>query len=135
MTQYAPFVPSTLLFTGVRSLAHDVARAGPVKTSQDVFFKAMADAKIKPDIGQNIAWDSTMVVIDALKHLGTNATARQVHDYIENLHGYAGINGIFDFRDGSQRGLAGSSAVIVQWNAGKGDWVPVSSAGGTPLKS
>jgi branched-chain amino acid transport system substrate-binding protein len=133
MTQYAPFAPSTLLFTGMRALAHDVARAGPVKTSQDVFFNAMREAKINPDIGQNIAWDPTMLVVDAFRHLGTSATAKQVHDYVEALHGYAGINGIIDFRDGSQRGLTGSSAVIVQWSPGKNDWLPVSAPGGTPL--
>jgi branched-chain amino acid transport system substrate-binding protein len=127
MTQYAAFAPSALLFTGVRSLAHDLAKAGPVKSAQDDFFKAMHDAKIDPDIGQNIAWDSTMVVVDALRHAGTSATAKQVHDYIEALHGYSGINGIIDFRDGSQRGLTGTSAVVVQWSPSRNDWTPVSA--------
>ncbi len=75
-----------------------------------------------------------MIVIDAFKHLGTDATGKQIHDYIESLHGYAGINGIIDFRDGSQRGLAGSSAIVVQWSPAKTDWIPVSAAGGAPLK-
>jgi branched-chain amino acid transport system substrate-binding protein len=135
MTQYAPFAPHTLLFTGVRSLAHDVARSGPVKTSQDAFFSAMDAAHINPDIGQNIAWDATLLVVDALRHLGTHATAKQLHDYLEALHGYAGINGIIDFRDGSQRGLTGSSAVIVQWSPARSDWIPVSQPGGLPLPS
>ena len=134
MTQYAGFAPSTLLFTGVRSLAHDIARVGPVKTSQDVFFNAMKSANIDPDIGQNIAWDATMVVIEALRRVGVNATAKQLRDDMEALHGYAGINGIIDYRDGSQRGLTGNSAVIVQWSPAKKDWVPVSAPGGTPLK-
>jgi branched-chain amino acid transport system substrate-binding protein len=133
MTQYAAFAPHTLLFTGVRSLAHDIARSGPVKTAQDAFFGAMQAQNIAPDIGQNIAWDSTMLVIDALRHVGTKATAKQLLDYLEALHGYSGINGIIDFRDGSQRGLTGSSAVIVQWSPAKSDWFPVSQPGGLPL--
>ena len=56
-----------------------------------------------------------------------------MHDYIEALHGYSGINGIIDFRDGSQRGFTGSSAVIVEWSKAKNDWIPVSAAGGVPL--
>jgi ABC-type branched-subunit amino acid transport system substrate-binding protein len=134
MSQYASFAPHTLLFTGVRSLAHDIARSGPVKTSQDAFFAAMRAQNIAPDIGQNIAWDSTMLVIDALRHVGAKATSKQLLDYLEALHGYAGINGIIDFRDGSQRGLTGNSAVIVQWNPAKSDWFPVSQAGGLPLR-
>jgi branched-chain amino acid transport system substrate-binding protein len=133
MTQYAAFAPHTLLFTGVRSLAHDIARSGPVKTAQDAFFAAMRAQNIAPDIGQNIAWDSTLVVIDALRHVGTKATAKQLLDYMEALHSYAGINGIIDYRDGSQRGLTGSSAVIVQWSPAKSDWFPVSQPGGLPL--
>jgi branched-chain amino acid transport system substrate-binding protein len=133
MTQYAAFAPHTLLFTGVRSLAHDIARSGPVKTSQDAFLAAMRAQNIAPDIGQNIAWDATLVVIDALRHTGTKATAKQLLDYMEALHGYAGINGIIDYRDGSQRGLTGSSAVIVQWSPAKNDWFPVSQPGGLPL--
>lgn len=133
MAQYASFAPRTMLFTGVRALAHDIARSGPVKTSQDAFFSAMRAAHIKPDIGQNIAWDATMLVIDALRHVGTQATAKELHDYLEALHGYAGINGIIDFRDGSQRGLTGNSAVIVQWSPAKSDWFPVSQPGGLPL--
>jgi branched-chain amino acid transport system substrate-binding protein len=42
-----------------------------------------------------------------LRHTGPNPTAERVRAYIANLHGFAGINGIMDFRDGQQRGYAG----------------------------
>jgi hypothetical protein len=39
------------------------------------------------------------------------------------LHGYAGSNGIMDFRDGQQRGLQAYAAAIVAWDKAKNDVV------------
>ena len=46
-----------------------------------------------------------MIVVDALRHLAPNASAAQVRDYILQLKGYAGINGLYDFEAVPQRGL------------------------------
>ena len=74
-----------------------------------------------------------MLILDGFRHAGLGATAAQLHDYIENLHGWTGIYGVYDFRDGSQRGLGGQSAALFQWDAGKNDFALASGPGGSTL--
>jgi branched-chain amino acid transport system substrate-binding protein len=136
MTQYAGFLPKEVYFTGYRFLEHATAAPGPVREAQNQFIKAMnAVGVARPDFSHNFAWDSTMIVIDALRHLGTNATAEQIREYIVALHGYAGINGIMDFRDGQQRGLTTNAALVVRWDTNKHDFVAASRPGGYALTS
>jgi hypothetical protein len=47
-----------------------------------------------------------------------------------NLHGWAGINGIYDFRDGAQRGIGQRALVIDRWDKVNGEFIPVSRPGG-----
>jgi hypothetical protein len=54
--------------------------------------------------------------------------------YLSDLHGFAGANGVYDFRDGSQRGLTEANAIMVRWDAGRDTWVAISKFGGEPLK-
>jgi branched-chain amino acid transport system substrate-binding protein len=135
MAAYKSFVPQNVYFTGARFMSHTIARSGPVRDAQTVFFDAMrAQGVPRPDNGSALVWDPAMVVVSGLRKLGPNATAAQLHDYIETLHGYAGINGIMDYRDGKQRGLGLNATLIVRWDAAKDDWDPVSEAGGAPLR-
>lgn len=131
--QYASFLPPQVYFVGGRLGSHDVVRPGPLRDAQNVFFHALTAEKVAPESTHVFSWDPALIVIDALKHLGTGATAAQIHDYIEHLHGFAGVNGLYDFRDGSQRGLGLSSAVIVRWDPAKSTFVAASSGGGAPL--
>jgi hypothetical protein len=71
--------------------------------------------------------------VSAFKKLGLNATAAQIKDYISNLHGWAGANGVYDFRDGSQRGLTAKNGIIVRWDPAKDAWTSISKFGGAPL--
>ena len=131
--QYAGFLPPQVYFVGGRFGSHDVVRPGPLRDAQDTFYRALKAEKVDPESTHTFSWDPALIVIDALKHLGTSASAAQIHAYIEQLHGFAGVNGLYDFRDGSQRGLGLSSAVIVQWSPAKSTFVAVSSGGGLPL--
>jgi branched-chain amino acid transport system substrate-binding protein len=134
MIQYSSFLPKELYFTGFRYQAYKVAGAGPVRNADQRFIAAMSQVGVPdPDGTGQQAWDATMIVINAFKQLGTNATAEQVRAYIAGLHGYAGINGIMDFRDGQQRGLQENAAVMVRWDPKKKNWIPVSKPGGDPL--
>lgn len=72
-------------------------------TAQMVRVKNAKSAGVKPDLGYNLAWDPTMLLVDALRKLGPDATALQLRDYILSLHGWAGINGVYDFSDGRPR--------------------------------
>jgi branched-chain amino acid transport system substrate-binding protein len=134
MTQYASFLPKELYFTGFRYQAYKVAGAGPVRDADRQFIAAMTQVGVPdPDGTGQQAWDATMIVVNAFKRLGTDASAQQLRTYIAGLHGYAGINGIMDFRDGQQRGLRENSAVIVRWDPARKNWVPMSKPGGDPL--
>lgn len=125
MKQYAGFLPREVYFTGGRFLAQNAARPGPVRESQQIFYRAMREqGEVALDVGSNIPWDAAWIVVSALRKYGTAMTAAQLHDYIENLHGFVGINGIMDFGDGSQRGLTQSAALVVRWDAPTGGWIP-----------
>jgi branched-chain amino acid transport system substrate-binding protein len=131
MSQYAGFLPKDVYFTGYRYLEHETAAPGPVRDAQRQFIAAMQAVGVaKPDFSHNFAWDGTMIVVDALRHLGTAATPEQIRQYIAGLHGYAGINGIMDFRDGQQRGLTTNAALVVRWDPKARNFAAASGPGG-----
>jgi branched-chain amino acid transport system substrate-binding protein len=130
LEQYASFLPNTMYLTAPRFVTYDVSGKGPVRDAQRLFFTSLQAHGIVPDAAHSLAWDPTFVVIDALRHVGTSASAAALREYIETSHGLAGTIGIFDFRDGSQRGVGLSSVVVVQWNPQKKSWSTVSDYGG-----
>jgi branched-chain amino acid transport system substrate-binding protein len=133
LDQYTGFMPAQMYFTAPRFVARDISGKGPVRDAQLEFYRSFNAQGIDPDVGNNLAWDATLVVVDALRHVGTNATPKQFLDYVEQLHGFAGTDGIFDYRDGSQRGVGLSGVVIARWNAARKTWAAVSQPGGKPL--
>jgi branched-chain amino acid transport system substrate-binding protein len=131
MTQYAAFAPKDLYFTGFRFLRYKQAGPGPVRDADREFFSALAEVGVtNPDGTNSSNWDATRVAVDTLRHSGPNPTAEQLRAYIASLHGFAGINGIMDFRDGQQRGYKDNAGLIVQWDAPSKTFVPVSLPGG-----
>jgi ABC-type branched-subunit amino acid transport system substrate-binding protein len=131
MTQYASFVPKDLYFTGFRFLRYREAGSGPVRDAERDFYSSLAALGVtNPDGTYSSNWDATRVAIDALRHVGPNPTAEQIRAYIATLHGFAGINGIMDFRDGLQRGYKDNAGLVVQWDAAKKRFVAVSLPGG-----
>jgi branched-chain amino acid transport system substrate-binding protein len=131
MTQYASFVPKELYFTGFRFLRYKQAGPGPVRDADREFYSSLAEVGVtNPDGTNSSNWDATRVAIDALRHTGPNPTAEAVRAYIANLHGFAGINGIMDFRDGQQRGYKDNAGLVVRWDAPTKQFVPVSQPGG-----
>ncbi len=133
MAQYAAFLPAELYFVTPRFIAQDVSLKGPVRDQQLAFSAAIHGQSAEPDMGYNFAWDATRVVIDALRHTGPNPDAKQVHDYIESLYGFAGSDGIIDYRGGDQRGVTMSSLVVARWDETKQNWTTMSQPGGKPL--
>lgn len=133
LDQYTNFMPGQMYFTAPRFVARDISGKGPVRDAQLEFYRAFGAQNVDPDVGNNLAWDATSVVIGALRHVGTDATPKQLLDYIESLHGFAGTDGIFDYRDGSQRGIGLSGVVIARWEAARKTWATVSEPGGKPI--
>jgi hypothetical protein len=74
LNQYQSYLPKDLYFAGPPAIAEGSIGAGPIRDAQSVFFAALKSVNAKPDLLLTQAWDPTMLLIDALRHLGTNAT-------------------------------------------------------------
>jgi branched-chain amino acid transport system substrate-binding protein len=129
LAQYAGFLPKELLFNGYLFQEPSSVR-GPSRVRIDEFTAAFAAAKVRPSPLHGLAWDPAALIVSALRHLGPSATAPQIRDYLEGLHGEAGINGVYDFRIGNQHGLSDTAVVVVRWDPTTSDFVLVSGPGG-----
>jgi len=87
-----------------------------------------------PGATELLAWDAARLTVDALRALPAGASPQQLRDYIGTLHGYAGVNGLYDFRSGDQHGLTDSAVVVARWDKQRKEMVAASQAGGAPLK-
>lgn len=134
LKSYAGFVPKTLLFAGQLNQAPDQIPDGAIKRKIVQYYDAFKANGNSPEGSNSLAWDSALIVVDAFKRYGFDATSQQIHDYIEGLHGWVGINGDYDFRDGSQRGLSDKEGIMIRWDAPRSSFVGVSKPGGMPLK-
>jgi branched-chain amino acid transport system substrate-binding protein len=124
MAQYKDFLPRQLYIPSPGWVVRDGALLGPefVKP-HDVFYNAFKAVGKRPDVSAELAWDPAMIAIGALRKLGTNVSAETLHDYLEHLDHYVGIDGIFNFVKNPQRGLDGSSAVVTRWDPAADTWV------------
>jgi branched-chain amino acid transport system substrate-binding protein len=134
LAQYKAFTPKQMYFPSPRFFAREQVGPGPIRAAQDLFFKSFAAIGVKPDVAHSFSWDPALIVVDALRHTGLQASPEAIRAYIDGLHSWTGINGIYDFRDGSQRGLTANAAIIIRWNASNATFAGVSKPGGAPLK-
>jgi len=122
MKQYATVLPKRLLFPSYLYTTGELPRAN--RAALEPFYQACTELGVKPDLQVGFAWDPTLIVVDALRHAGINATAEQLHAYIEQLHGFGGITGTYDFRDGNNRGVGASSSTMLEWDPSGNRFVP-----------
>ena len=131
LSGYAGLLPRELYFAANRGVVPDSSlRPGPVKDSQKRYFNAFRAANIRPEFQASLIWDQTMIVIDALRHAGPNPTAAKLHAYIEDLHDWAGIAGIYYFRDNSQRGIGANALQVYRWDGAHATFTVVSRPAG-----
>jgi len=133
LTQYAAFMPRDLYFDGFTFQGGMLQGTAQVRKAYTDFVSAFKSAGIAPTSTSAYAWDPATLVVSALKRLGPEATASQIRDYIANLHDFAGVNGVYDFRRGDQHGLGIDSAIVVKWSGTAGDVIAESQPGGRPL--
>jgi branched-chain amino acid transport system substrate-binding protein len=114
LAQYRSFAPKLYFVAGGgaavrndRSKQHD---------AQVTFVNAFRDAGLRVEYLNTIAWDPTMIVIDALRNLGPAASPADLRSYIADLHDWTGIVGTYDFRRFPQRGVGRSAATIYEWD-------------------
>lgn len=127
MLQYKAFLPKELYFPGVTYAAH-VAHSAAVRRQQQIFERAMQAAGLSIDLQAGVPWDPALIEIDALRHVGVNATSEQVLKYIEGLRNFAGITGTYDFTTGDQRGIGIDAVVIMTWDPVKSQFVPATGS-------
>jgi branched-chain amino acid transport system substrate-binding protein len=133
MAQYKDILPKTLYIPSPEWPASDRPVPAEVAAAKVSFFKAFQGADVQPDAAYSFAWDPAVLVVGALKKLGPRATAAQIRDYLTNLKGVAGINGVYDFQKIPQRGLDDSNVVVTEWQKDKGAWQIVSQPKGIPF--
>ncbi len=130
MAQYAGFLPRILLFPAVSGLTPGAIAKGPLRDAQDVYFAAFKAAGLRPDFQNNIVWDPAVIIIHAYRSIGPDATVAQLQDFLQHLHSWVGVNGVYDFRDGSQRGITINAGNVAQWDPASKEFMAVSRLGG-----
>lgn len=136
MERFKDELPHQVYFSGGTGTARgDGLKLPPgVVAAKKAYFDAFQPLGIYPDTGCEIVWDATMIAVDALRHVGTDAPASKVRDYIAHLKGYAGVSGVYDFEAYPQRGLGTRAAVMMRWNTAKTMFEAVSQPGGEPIQ-
>lgn len=123
--QYSSILPRRFWLYGAPSDAPDAVTSRDLVAALKTYTDAFAAAGMTPDHTLASVWDPALIVVTALRKLGPAASATEIEQYINGLHGWAGVNGEYDFRDGSQRGLASGSVIMLQWNAAQGRFTGV----------
>ncbi len=129
MKAYQPVMPKELYFTGLPTIAPDKLPKGALRNAVDAYYRAFDAKGVRPEVGQQTAWDAAQLIVAALNKLGTDATAAQIRDYLTQLHGWTGVTGTFDFPALPQRGVDWKSVVVARWDPGKNTWVGVAPLG------
>lgn len=121
LKQYDSVLPKTLVIDGM-PYETQLPR-GALKAAADEFVNAFKAAGVEPTAAHAYAWDPIKITVSALRKLPPGATAAQLHDYLEKLHDFAGLWGIYDFRTGDQHGVTGSDLPWIRWDRSAAKWV------------
>lgn len=134
MKQYGAFLPKELYIPSPDWIK--TTRPGQnakAVAAKETFYKAFAGGDVKPDGPSTFAWDPALLVVEGLRHLKPKASADDLRKYLTGLTGFAGINGMYDFKAVPNRGLGESNVVVTKWNSGANTWQVVSKPSGIPL--
>lgn len=132
LAQYAGFAPKTLLFPGLLAMTSAQNVPAGVREAQQRYFDAYARAGTKPDLPGALAWDPTLLLLDAYAAQGWDATPGQLRSWIASQRHWTGIDGTYDFVRYPQRGIGVASCVIDRWDPATADFHSVSLPGGAP---
>jgi branched-chain amino acid transport system substrate-binding protein len=127
---YDSFMPDNLLMTAPPWVAPSQFPNPAFRKYLTSYLNAFKAAGIDPQQGESLAWDPAMMVLDALRKYGFDATPAQIRDYIAGLKGWMGVNGAYDFQAIPQRGIGIDGLVMVRWDKKSKSFVGVSKPGG-----
>jgi branched-chain amino acid transport system substrate-binding protein len=125
LAQFALYLPKTIYFISAAGAKPDAAARGGWRSAQTAFVDAFRLAGIRPEYSHVLVWDPAMFMVDALRKVGPDATAAQLHDYVQQLHVWYGNDGPYDFRAYPQRGLGPGAARVYEWVTAKKDYAVV----------
>jgi branched-chain amino acid transport system substrate-binding protein len=136
MAQWLDFLPPKMLMPSALFPEHDgLYKLDPaVEKAQHDMYGVLKERGLKADNMEATSWDAGLIVVGALQKLGPNATAEQIRSYIANLTGFAGIDGVYDFKANPERGLGPDSSIVTRYDAKEKAWVWLTKPGGAPLK-
>ncbi len=135
LERFTAFMPKELTCAGPSFFNRDRSSGDPLKKPIDDFYASLAEKGIAvPVVTYAFAWDPALIVVSGFRALGTNATAAQLHDYIENQRRFAGVQGIYDFTTRDQHGLSEAGMLVLRSDPGHpGRPIVVSKQGAIPL--
>ncbi len=133
MSAYAQILPKELYFPGFACVVPDQVTDRAVKAAVRTFDEALTADGVRPEYMPSTSYDPALIIVNALRKMGTSASAAQLRASIAGLRGFAGATGTYDFPAAPQRGLGQGAVMVVRWDAGKATWVAVSKPGGAPL--
>ncbi len=77
------------------------------------------------DYGPGFADDALLIYVNALNHLGSHPTAKNIRNYIQTLHSFYGVDGVYNFSRSNHRGINGQvDSGIVKYDSTTGLFVP-----------
>jgi branched-chain amino acid transport system substrate-binding protein len=129
-------LPSQLYFPGAPFMVGPSRLTGQTRTQVQAFDTAIkASGQTAPDEGDALAYDPGLILVSALRKLGTGASAQQIHDYISGLTSFQGIDGTYDFKASQpdNRGLTIKDVYVAQWNKAAQDWTAASGPAGEAM--
>jgi branched-chain amino acid transport system substrate-binding protein len=135
MKQWEAFLPKQLILASALYPPHppSVKLDPSIDTAQQAMYAALAKRGLKADNMVATTWDAGLILVSALRKLGSGATAAQVRQYIEGLTDFAGVDGPYNFNKYPQRGLGPEASTVTTYDAKTDSWVWLSQPGGEPL--
>jgi branched-chain amino acid transport system substrate-binding protein len=103
-----------------------------VTHAKQEFYDAFKAAHRQPDVGATLAWDPALILLAAIRKAGPSASSEMLRTTIAGMTGFAGLNGLYDFRRNPQRGLDETDVVMARWDTPQHRWVVVSRPDGIP---
>jgi branched-chain amino acid transport system substrate-binding protein len=136
MRQYADFLPKELYMPSPQwpEQYAGVKLDPAVVKAKDTFFNALNAANVAADSAATLSWDPMMILVDTLRAIGPEASAKEIASHLSGLSNYPGIDGLYDFQKVPQRGIGEDSAVITRWRPELKTWQIVSQPRGIPVQ-
>ena len=106
MASYKGYLPKELLMAGLTTMvAPDQlpARVSCATGSRDN--RDLTAAGLRPNALQTTPWDAGLLIVDALRHVGPNATASQVREYLAEACGVHRRRRLLRLQENPQRGV------------------------------